>query len=85
VGLIFQGEANEVFYFVQSGCVALTKDGKEQHVVKPNDYFGEVELLKKSVACFTATAAEDSVLLTLNEYSFNNDLEWVKKKIEDNI
>ena len=54
-------------------------------MVKPNDYFGEIELIRKCPALFTVTATEDSVLLTLNEYSFDNDLSWVKETFLLNI
>ena len=43
---IYQGEANETFYFVEKGSCKVLKDGKELFVVKAGEYFGEISLLK---------------------------------------
>ncbi|MBN1384033.1 MAG: cyclic nucleotide-binding domain-containing protein [Elusimicrobia bacterium] len=78
-----ENDAGTKWYFVKSGTVKITKKsektGKEEPlaIIKKEEFFGEMALLDDKPRCATATAKENSVLLSFRKQDF-------KKIIEEN-
>lgn len=82
--IFLEGDPGDVAYIILSGCVEITLsdvDGNQLvlHRALPEGYFGEMALLDGQPRSATATAAEDSVLLTISRQAL---LAFLKSKPE---
>lgn len=60
----------EEMFFVRSGSVAITVNGKTLETVEPGGIFGEMALIDRSPRSASVTAKEDSVLVLIDERFF---------------
>ncbi len=64
------GQAGEVMYFVKSGEVSITLDGKELVLVGAGEIFGEMALIDAKIRSANAIAKTDSQVVAINEKYF---------------
>jgi membrane protein len=65
--LFREGEAGDVIYYVVSGSVTLSREGKPLRTMKAGEYFGEMAMLLKAPRTATATVSEpDTKLVTIS-------------------
>lgn len=68
--IITEGEAGDRFYVIESGVVAISKDGIEVNRLGAGGYFGETALLRDVPRTATVTAVTDVTLFTLDRQPF---------------
>lgn len=87
--VIREGEFGNTFFFIEEGeCVALKKDstGKEKVVYEyqPNDYFGELALLKEEPRAASIKATTNLTVAWIDRQSFWRILGSLDKILERN-
>ena len=65
-----QGDAGDLFYFVEDGRCEISIDGEKVADVWPGEAFGEIALLRDVPRTATVTAVEDTRLLALERDDF---------------
>ena len=68
--VIAQGDSGDRVYFVESGSVEVTRDGRHIAHLGPGEVFGEIALLRAVPRTATVTATSDSVFQTLERDVF---------------
>ena len=68
--IIREGEAGDRFYVIESGLVAIFKNGVEVNRLGPGGYFGETALLRDVPRTATVTAVTGVVLHVLDRRPF---------------
>ena len=68
--VIRQGDAGDQVYFVESGSVEVTRDGRHIAHLGPGEIFGEIALLRAVPRTATVTATSDSTFQTLERDVF---------------
>lgn len=75
-GVIFeQGDDGDAFYMVVRGAVVISRGATKLATLGPREGFGEMAILDKETRSATATAAEDTTLLSLDRDSFDRVIE----------
>lgn len=70
-----QGDDGDAFYIVVQGAVNITRGPTHLATLGSREGFGEMSILDKESRSATATAAEDSTLLSLDRDSFDRVIE----------
>jgi len=70
-----KGESGHELYIIESGLVLIHDNDKPIIELKSGDFFGEISLLSSETRTASATAMEDTVLLTLDQWQFYELLE----------
>jgi len=65
-----QGDAGDQLYVVKSGLIEIRLGTQVVDTVGPNGIFGEMAIIERAPRSATAVAAEDSVLVPVNERQF---------------
>ena len=68
--IVSEGEGGVGFFFVQSGDVAVTKDGRRLVTLGHGDYFGEIALLAGADRTATVSAETEVVCWGMPAWSF---------------
>jgi CRP-like cAMP-binding protein len=68
--IVSEGEGGDGFFFVQSGDVAVTKNGQRLVTLGNGDYFGEIALLAGADRTATVSAETDVVCWGMPAWSF---------------
>jgi MFS family permease len=68
--VITQGETGDRVYFLESGSVEITRDGRHVAHLGPGEVFGEIALLRAIPRTATVTATSDSVFQSLERDVF---------------
>lgn len=68
--IVSEGEGGVGFFFVQSGDVAVTKNGQRLVTLGNGDYFGEIALLAGADRTATVSAESDVVCWGMPAWSF---------------
>ncbi len=68
--VITQGETGDRVYFIESGSVEITRDGRHVAHLGPGEVFGEIALLRAIPRTATVTATSDSVFQSLERDVF---------------
>ena len=69
------GDQGDAFYVVVSGAIVISRAGAKLATLGPREGFGEMSILDGEPRSASATAAEDSTLLTLDRDSFDGIIE----------
>eukprot|EP00511_Aplanochytrium_stocchinoi_P010338 CAMPEP_0204865970 /NCGR_PEP_ID=MMETSP1348-20121228/15349_1 /ASSEMBLY_ACC=CAM_ASM_000700 /TAXON_ID=215587 /ORGANISM="Aplanochytrium stocchinoi, Strain GSBS06" /LENGTH=775 /DNA_ID=CAMNT_0052017635 /DNA_START=77 /DNA_END=2404 /DNA_ORIENTATION=+ len=88
--IIHKGDPGNIFYFIKSGKVELTKIGNERveahdMVFGPGEYFGERALLLEQPRAATVTAMTHVECLTLDQQGFHSFLGFLKPKLDEGL
>ena len=70
-----QGDEGDAFYMVVSGGIRITRGAVELAVLGSREGFGEMAILDKETRSATATAAEATTLLRIDQDSFDRLIE----------
>lgn len=70
-----QGDDGDAFYLVVRGGICITRGQLELAVLGSREGFGEMAILDQDTRSATATAAEPSTLLRIDQHSFNRLIE----------
>ena len=70
-----QGDDGDAFYLVVRGGIRITWGQLELAVLGSREGFGEMAILDQDTRSATATAAEPSTLLRIDQHSFNRLIE----------
>lgn len=70
-----QDDEGDAFYLVVRGAVVISRGGTKLATLGPREGFGEMSILDRERRSATATAAEDTTLLTLDRDSFDQIIE----------
>lgn len=70
-----QGDEGDAFYMVVQGAVAISRGATKLATLGPREGFGEMAILDREARSATATAAEDTTLLSLDRDSFDRVIE----------
>lgn len=70
-----QGDQGDAFYLVVKGAVTISRGEAKLATLGPREGFGEMSILDKETRSATATAAEDTTLLSLDRDSFDRIIE----------
>jgi HEAT repeat protein len=70
-----QGDEGDAFYMIVQGWVLISRGATKLAVLGPREGFGEMAILDKESRSATATAAEDTTLLSLDRDSFDRVIE----------
>ena len=70
-----QGDEGDAFYMVVQGSVLISRGATKLATLGPREGFGEMAILDKESRSATATAAEDTTLLSLDRDSFDRVIE----------
>ena len=73
--LFERGEEGDAFYMVVSGAVRITRGARELAMLGPREGFGEMAILDREARSATATAAEPTTLLRIDQASFDQLIE----------
>ena len=68
--VIRQGDAGDHVYFIETGSVEVTRDGRHIANLGPGEIFGEIALLRAVPRTATVTATSDSTFQTLTREVF---------------
>jgi MFS family permease len=68
--IIRQGDAGDRVYFIETGSVEVTRDGRHIAHLGPGEVFGEIALLRAVPRTATVTATSDSTFQTLERDVF---------------
>jgi CRP-like cAMP-binding protein len=66
-----QGDPGDALYFIVSGVVALTMDGREIARLGESEVFGELSIFDRELRTVTATVAEDAEVLRVSAEDFH--------------
>lgn len=70
-----QGDEGDAFYLVVSGSVLISRGPVKLATLGPREGFGEMSILDRETRSATATAVEDTALLSLDRDSFDRIIE----------
>lgn len=70
-----QGDDGDAFYIVVQGAVLISRGSTKLATLGPREGFGEMAILDRESRSATATASEDTTLLTLDRDSFDRVIE----------
>jgi hypothetical protein len=70
-----QGDEGDAFYVVVHGSVIISRGATKLATLGPREAFGEMAILDKELRSASATAAEDTTLLSLDRDSFDRVIE----------
>ena len=70
-----QGDEGDDFYVVVTGAVIISRGATKLATLGPREGFGEMAILDRETRSATATAAEDTTLLSLDRDSFDRIIE----------
>ncbi|MDX1493131.1 MAG: cyclic nucleotide-binding domain-containing protein, partial [Longimicrobiales bacterium] len=70
-----QGDDGDAFYIVVQGAVIITRGSTKLATLGPREGFGEMAILDRESRSATATASEETTLLTLDRDSFDRVIE----------
>merc|ERR1719272_2707782 len=70
VNIIQEGTEGDVFFILEKGSAAATKDGKTVMEYKPSMYFGELALLSDALRAADVVTLEESTVLSLDRKAF---------------
>jgi len=70
VNIIQEGTEGDVFFILEKGSAAATKDGKTVMEYKPSMYFGELALLSDAPRAADVVTLEESTVLSLDRKAF---------------
>ncbi len=73
--LFEQGEEGDAFYMVVRGKMRITRGAAELALLGPREGFGEMAILDRETRSATATAAERTTLLRIDQDSFDQLIE----------
>ena len=68
--VVAEGGVGDRFYVIESGEVAVTKDGHELRREGAGNFFGEIALIRDVPRTATVTAVTDTVLRALDRADF---------------
>jgi CRP-like cAMP-binding protein len=68
--IVAEGEGGVGFFFVETGALAVTKDGARRATLGPGDHFGEVALLAGGDRTATVSADTDVVCWAMPAWNF---------------
>ena len=68
--IVSEGESGVGFFFIESGSVAVTKDGTRLATLGTGDHFGEIALLAGADRTATITADSDVVCWGMPAWNF---------------
>ena len=72
--IFHQGDAGDALYFIVSGRVALSMDGREIARLGESEVFGELSIFDREVRTVTAVVAEDAEVLRVSAEDFHDAL-----------
>lgn len=70
-----QGDDGDAFYIVVQGAVIISRGSTKLATLGPREGFGEMAILDREARSATATASEETTLLTLDRDSFDRVIE----------
>lgn len=70
-----QGDHGDAFYLVVKGAVTISRGATKLATLGPREGFGEMSILDRETRSASATAAEDTTLLSLDRDSFDRIIE----------
>ncbi len=70
-----QGDEGDAFYIVVQGAVIISRGATKLATLGPREGFGEMSILDRESRSATATASEETTLLTLDRESFDRVIE----------
>ena len=70
-----QGDEGDAFYMVVRGGIRITRGAIELAVLGPREGFGEMAILDRETRSATATAAEATTMLRIDQNSFDRLIE----------
>lgn len=70
-----QGDDGDAFYIVVHGAVIISRGATKLATLGPREGFGEMAILDREARSATATASEETTLLTLDRDSFDRVIE----------
>jgi CRP/FNR family cyclic AMP-dependent transcriptional regulator len=70
-----QGDEGDAFYVVVSGAIVISRGATKLATLGPREGFGEMSILDRETRSATATATEDTTLLSLDRDSFDRIIE----------
>lgn len=70
-----QGDDGDAFYIVVQGAVIISRGATKLATLGPREGFGEMAILDRESRSATATASEETTLLTLDRESFDRVIE----------
>jgi CRP/FNR family transcriptional regulator, cyclic AMP receptor protein len=79
--LVREGDFSYEFMVIEEGEAEVTRDGKHVNDLGPDDFFGEMGLLEKTLRNATVTAKTPMKLITLTGW----DLKRMERHIPDAI
>jgi hypothetical protein len=68
--IVRQGDPGDRFYVIESGRVAVSKNGRQVATLEGGDFFGEIALLREIPRTATVTAQKDTRLYALERDDF---------------
>lgn len=70
-----QGDEGDAFYLVVNGSILISRGEVKLATLGPREGFGEMSILDRETRSATATAVEDTALLSLDRDSFDKIIE----------
>jgi CRP-like cAMP-binding protein len=68
--LVRQGESGDAFYVLLEGESDVEVDGKQRHILKPGDFFGEISMLDRGPATATVVTRTPARLMVMSHAQF---------------